>query len=258
MKNYKTSLGYGLVMVMIGLCPLILGVIVTSIFKSPELETVIVPVCYLLGGTLCLLFAGKMLKVDIKSHVRKPETATLVLVIIAAIGWALADVFLVNRESLLASEQDSYSAMDYIGAFIMAFISPTAEELIFRLGALTVMLAGANGSKVKTALSVVFTILPWMLIHFPKTSKRAVDIVLVGIVISLIYIASKNVVYAIAFHMTANCVTALSMFTFRFLLAHNILLYVGIAMFVVAMPVAIVKMCRENSGSFRTMVTAAE
>lgn len=206
MKNFRHAIGYAVIMIMVGMCPIILSVLLTALTGNKSLEIIAMPICYLIGAVLCC-FAAKLLHVETERHIARTQTVTLMLAIAAGAAWALGDLYIVNRAALISSTEETLAASDYIGALITATVSPAAEELIFRFGVLTLLMIGARRNKVKTAFAMAVSILPWMMLHFPKTAPRAIDIILTGIILCMIYILSKNVFYSIAFHTAANAVT---------------------------------------------------
>jgi hypothetical protein len=70
--------------------------------------------------------------------------------------------------------------------------------------------------------------------------------VVTGIVISVIYMLSKNLVYSLAFHMSANIMTMLAMPIGKQLLANSWLMYVGITVVAVCLPTALVMLHRRG------------
>lgn len=125
-----------------------------------------------------------------------------------------------------------------------------------RFGVLTLLMIGANRSKVKTACAMAVSILPWMLLHFPKTAPRALDLLLTGIVFCMIYILSKNVIYSIAFHMAANCVTMFAALHAGLFTAHQWLLWLAAAVFAIAVVPMFIMLRRAGKDSaFQPMDT---
>lgn len=239
-------------MLTVGMFPMIFAVIITMF--APQSEAAAVPVCYLSGGLLCAVLGKKMLNLDTGSCFRKPEPAAFALVIIAGLGWSLADIFIANRSAYMNSASAVTGTKELIEMGTTVFICPVAEELIFRLGMMTVLLIGAGKSGFKKFAAAVISCAPWVFIHFPKTAVRAADIIAVGAVISLIYILSKNIVYCIAFHMAANFLTMLAVPFSRYLLAHEFLMIAGILTAAVCLPAALMKMhSRGRCVSFQPM-----
>ena len=243
MKNYKSAVGYAVLMILLGVLPMLGCVVVDLIDKS--LESYFLPVFYLIGGLLCVLFSKRVLKVDTDSCFRKPQPLTFALVVISGIAWSLADVYLANRQTFENNEFIP-TFKEIYGMTATAFISPVAEELIFRLGVMTVLLIAAGKSTIKKVVAIVVSCLPWVCIHFPRTSARFVDLVVTGIVISVIYMLSKNLVYSLAFHMSANIMTMLAMPIGKQLLANSHLVYVGITVAAVCLPPAMVMLHRRG------------
>lgn len=96
MEENKNAAVYGVLMLLLGMCPMIISVILSLATGSETVETIGIPFCYLLGGILCLVVATKGLKADTKRYFKRPDTLTLALAAIAGIGWALADVYIAN------------------------------------------------------------------------------------------------------------------------------------------------------------------
>ncbi|MBR1863511.1 MAG: CPBP family intramembrane metalloprotease [Ruminococcus sp.] len=251
MKNYKSAVGYGILMILIGMLPMVGDVIIGMVNRS--LEAYFVPICYLMGGMLCVLADKKLLKLDTGSCFRKPQLLTLALIIIAGLGWSLADVFLANRQTFENNEfVPTFKEIYTMAATV--FISPVAEELIFRLSVMTILLIAAGKSGLKKVLAILISCLPWVGIHFPRTAARLADLVIVGIVISLIYMFSKNIVYCLAFHISANIMTVLTVPVAKQLLANSYLMYVGIAIVIICLPAALVRLHRKGKcESFQPM-----
>ncbi|MBQ8966999.1 CPBP family intramembrane glutamic endopeptidase [Ruminococcus sp.] len=251
MKNFKSAVGYSILMMLLGILPL-LGAVCVSM-ADPSLESYAIPFCYLIGGLICILANKKLLKVDTASSFSKPVPLTFALITIAGLAWSLADVFIANRHTFETGTLDGSFKEIYIMVTTVC-INPLAEELIFRLGAMTVLLIAAGKSNKKKAAALIITVLPWIGLHFPRTSARAIDLILVGIIISLIYILSKNVVYCLAFHISANLVTMAAAPFAKTILANGYLMYVGIALVAVCLPLALVKMhSRGKCVSFQPM-----
>ena len=130
MKDYKTTIGASLLMLMIGLCPLIFTVIARVVTGSPTAEVYGLPVSYMIGGIFACIAAKKIFNVNVGDHIRKPELKIMLLIISAAVCYSVADIYIVNRASLLGNAQDSYSASEIYTLLTTAFMAPISEELI--------------------------------------------------------------------------------------------------------------------------------
>ena len=247
MKDYKTTIGASLLMLMIGLCPLIFTVIARVVTGSPTAEVYGLPVSYMIGGIFACIAAKKIFNVNVGDHIRKPELKIMLLIIAAAVCYSVADIYIVNRASLLGNAQDSYSASEIYTLLTTAFMAPISEELIFRLGMLSILLIGACKNKMKYAISVCFISIPWLAVHFPKNHLRIIDILIVSVIISTIYILTKNIIYCITFHMAANCVTMLSAVTCKFFFAREYILYIALAALAIAMPLMFIYICKKRN-----------
>ena len=126
-------------------------------------------------------------------------------------------------------------------------MAPISEELIFRLGMLSILLIGACKNKMKYAISVCFISIPWLAVHFPKNHLRIIDILIVSVIISTIYILTKNIIYCITFHMAANCVTMLSALTYKFFFAREYILYIALAALAITMPLMFIYICKKRN-----------
>lgn len=256
MKNYKETFGASILMLIIGICPLLFDVIIRIVTGSPTSEQYALPICYLIGGILVCIASKKLINFNIKNHIRKPELKTLFLIITTALCYAAADIYIVNRAALLGNPQTSYSNSEIYTLVTTAFLAPVSEELIFRLGMLSLLIIGACNSKIKYIISAVLITIPWLFIHFPKNHLRIIDIIIVSIIISTIYILTKNIIYCIAFHMTANCLTMLSAVTYGFFFAREYILYIAIAVLAIAMPAMFVYIYKKrNEHDFQPLNT---
>ena len=115
---------------------------------------------------------------------------------------------------------------------------------------------GARGNKVKTAFAMAVSILPWMMLHFPKNAPRAIDIILTGIILCMIYILSKNVFYSIAFHTAANAVTMFAAVNAGVFVSNQWLLYPAVVIFAVSVvPMFIMLYKARKDKAFQPMDT---
>ena len=94
MKDYKTTIGASLLMLMIGLCPLIFTVIARVVTGSPTAEVYGLPVSYMIGGIFACIAAKKIFNVNVGDHIRKPELKIMLLIISAAVCYSVADITL--------------------------------------------------------------------------------------------------------------------------------------------------------------------
>ena len=171
MKDYKTTIGASLLMLMIGLCPLIFTVIARVVTGSPTAEVYGLPVSYMIGGIFACIAAKKIFNVNVGDHIRKPELKIMLLIIAAAVCYSVADIYIVNRASLLGNAQDSYSASEIYTLLTTAFMAPISEELIFRLGmlsALTYKFFFAREYILYIALAALAIAMPLMFIYICK------------------------------------------------------------------------------------------
>lgn len=246
MKANKNAAAYGVLMLILGMCPLLISTILSAATGSELAEIISLPLCYLLGGTICLLFATKGLKADTKRYFKRPDCLTLSLAALAGMGWSLADAYISNSKAIHNAVGANITGTDKYEMLTTIIIAPVAEELIFRFGMLTMFLIAAGKSRSKAALGVVFTTLAWLFPHFPKNYVRMVDIIIVGILISLIYIASKNIFYCIAFHVGANLITMTCCAFAGSFVSHGIFMYIGIAVFAVSAPLMFARLLHQG------------
>ena len=81
MKDYKTTIGASLLMLMIGLCPLIFTVIARVVTGSPTAEVYGLPVSYMIGGIFACIAAKKIFNVNVVDHIRKPSEMLRILIL---------------------------------------------------------------------------------------------------------------------------------------------------------------------------------
>ena len=248
MKKFQSNVLAAFILFVIGLAPMVLDVLSEGIFGKSA-ETYILPICYIMGGFLCVTFSSKVLKADIKKHIRKTDKFTAFLLIMTAFGYSLANAYIANRAIIEKAVDTKLTFEDHYTTVTSILFAPVSEELIFRLGMLLVLLIGAGKSVPKTVFSFAFSILLWMSLHFPKNAMRAVDIIIVGIMLSFIFVLSKNVISGIIFHIAANTMTFTSLYCAKLLVGKEVVKYAAAVVFLVFGTALFIRLYKKRSES---------
>jgi len=255
MNKYRTASGTSIIMMIVGMSPIIFSVIIRVVSENENIETYTVPVSWFLGGLLCVLVADKGLNIKFRNYFHKPDSKLLILVILSAFFYEIFIQYAVYGET---SEETSamLTKSDIFPVTELIFIAPVSEELVFRFAMLTVLIISSGTNKLKLSFSIVFTSLLWVLPHFSGLSLRSIDIAITGIIIGAIYLLSKNLLYCITFHASANFVVALCTMFGRFFYERGYLMYIGLFMSILFLSIMFAMLYKnKNLYSFQTAET---
>lgn len=227
MKNYLKSFRYALAMLIIGLCPMGLGVIFVVILGE-KYSSFIMALSMFFGALLCIFVMKKQFNISAKDVFKKPKTDELLLVISMSVIYTVITALTEYRSILSEPSDERYSLTDWIGS---AFLAPVSEEIIFRFSMLTLLLISVGHSKKIVSFILVSAI--WAVIHFSGALPRFIDIFIVGIILSFILYKSGNIIYCITFHSIANITIYIISYNSTFLADKLWLLYVSIPLFLI-------------------------
>lgn len=157
----------------------------------------------LIGAIVTIIVINKEYKINIKSYIYKPDTSVLLNVILLAFFSSICTFYIMYRNEMGTGE---VSFVRLIETFSGAIFPPIAEELVFRFGMLTILLTISNNSWVKKIVAAVFVTGIWGLIHFPDNIARVINLFIVGMILTIIYMTFSNIIYCIIFHAISNAV----------------------------------------------------
>ncbi len=224
MKEYIKRLGSAFVILIVGLCPMLLGVIYLAISSEGKYFHIIMSLSLAAGAFLCSFVMKRQYNMDIRNYIKKPKLKTSVLIVITALAYEMTALLTVYKP-MLSESTDSEEILAEIAGWIAAVIfSPAAEEIIFRFSLLSILLV-KKSSILRTFLTILMVSVIWSFLHFSAYLPRIIDIVAVGMIIGYIFTEYNNIFYCIFFHAAAN-------FTVRipdsFLLENEYILYISL------------------------------
>lgn len=224
MKEYIKAFGDVFIILIVGMCPMGLGVIYSALSGGGEYEGIIMSAAQLAGAFLCLFVLKRQYGIHIGEHAFKPEIKTSALAATAALLYELTALLTIYKPLLSGSEDSGLSLLDITEWAAAVIIAPAAEELIFRFSMLSLLLGKSRGSFQK-AVSIMIISLLWTVIHLSGSWLRLADIFLVGILLGIIFLKYKNIFYCIFFHAAANFAAGIPE---SFLINNGYILYISL------------------------------
>lgn len=247
MKNYKSALGNIIVMWIVGLSPVIFPSLY-FVFSDGKYLNIGMAIAMLLGGFLSIYVMKKEYHVNIKNYLRKPDTKTSLLVMATAVFYVITVMYVVYMP--LMEGETEIDALKVVELTFFSIASPIGEELVFRFSMLTLLLIAAQNSRIKTVFSIVLVSVLWMMIHFSGNSLRSIDIIIVGMMLGFIFLKSKNIIYCIMFHITANVITySVAVFN-QWFLEREYILFISVPMFLLFFVTLSYRLCRSADIEF--------
>ncbi|MBD5159699.1 MAG: CPBP family intramembrane metalloprotease [Ruminococcus sp.] len=233
MKSYLKQFTSAFVMMIIGLCPMGLGMVFAGI-TGEKYVTFITDLSIFIGAVLCIPVMKTQFYINAKDVFKKPAPDALLLVIAMAVTYTFITALTEYREVLSEPSDDIYTLSDWVGSGILA---PVSEEIIFRFSMLSLLLVcSGRGKKI---VSFVLVSLIWSVIHFSGSLPRFIDIFIVGIILSIIFTESGNIIYCMIFHSIANIVIYIISINPIFLMDKLWILYISIPLFIAFMSIFI-------------------
>ncbi|MDE7293219.1 MAG: CPBP family intramembrane metalloprotease [Oscillospiraceae bacterium] len=224
MREYIKNLGDVFIILIVGMCPMGLGVIYSALSSGGEYEGIIMSAALLAGAFLCLLVMKRQYGISIGEHSFKPEIKTSVLAVTAALFYELTALLTIYKPILTDSDSGGLSPLEIAEWAAAVIIAPAAEELIFRFSMLS-LLFGKSKGRFQKAVSIMMISLLWTVIHLSGSLLRLADIFLVGILLGIIYLKYKNIFYCIFFHAAANFAAGIPE---TFLINNGYILYISL------------------------------
>lgn len=224
MKNFFRCLGRVLIIFVVGLCPMLFGVIYSILSNGGEYESLIMSLSLLAGAFLCLLVLKRQYNIDIKKYIEKPKFKTSVLLIVMAIAYEMTVILTAYKPILSETESNNDIFIKVIECFSSVVFSPIAEELIFRFSMLSIFLIFYPNPS-KKIIAILITSVMWSLVHFSGYLPRIIDIIIVGILLGSIFIKYKNIFYCVFFHFSANLIAGIPD---TFFLKNGYILYISL------------------------------
>lgn len=239
MKSYLKQFGYAILMLILGLCPMGLGAVFVGI-SGEKYASLIMDLSLFAGALLCILVMKKQFNIDAKEVFKKPQPDSLLLVVAISLIYSVITALTEYRAVLSEPSGEMYSLADWIGA---GFLAPVAEELIFRFSMLSLLLMSGGRGK-KTASFVVVSAI-WAVIHFSGELPRFIDIFTVGIIFSLIFNKTNNILYCMIFHSIANIAIYIISINSIFFADKIWILYIIIPVFIALMGIFLTKKVKD-------------
>lgn len=233
MKNYLKQFKYALVMFLVGLCPMGLGVVFVVILGE-KYSSFIMGLSMFVGALLCIFVMKKQFNINAKDVFKMPKPDELLLVIAMSVIYTVITALTEYRSVLSEPSNERYSLTDWIGS---AFLAPVSEEIIFRFSMLTLLLISAGRGKKIVSFILVSAI--WAVVHFIGTLPRFIDIVVMGIILSVVFCKSGNIVYCMVLHSVANISIYIISCNSTFLVNKTWILYISIPLFLVCMGILV-------------------
>ena len=233
MKNYLKQFTSAFDMLIIGLCPMGLGMVFAGIIGAEHI-IFITDLSIFIGAFLCIMVMKTQFHINAKDVFKIPELKVSLLVTAMAVTYTIITALTEYREVLSEPSDEVYTLTDWIGSGILA---PVAEEIIFRFSMLSLLLTCSG--QVKKIVSSVSVSLIWAVIHFSGSLPRFIDIFIVGIILSIIFTQSGNIIYCMIFHSIANIAIYIISINPVFLSDKLWLLYIIIPLFIALMGIFI-------------------
>ncbi|MDE6593238.1 MAG: CPBP family intramembrane metalloprotease [Oscillospiraceae bacterium] len=224
MKEYIKNLGDVFIILILGMCPMGLGVVYSALSSGREYEGIIMSAALLAGAFLCLFVMKRQYGIHIGEHAFKPDIKTSALTATAAMFYELTALLTIYRPLLSGSEGSGLSPLEIAEWAAAVIVAPAAEELIFRFSMLSLLLGKSKG-RFQKAVSIMMISLLWTIIHLSGNLLRLADIFLVGILLGIIYLKYKNIFYCIFFHASANFAAGIPE---AFLINNGYILYISL------------------------------
>lgn len=240
MKNFTKDLGKALIILIVGICPMGIGAVVTA-FSNTGYEGVIMNFCILAGAMLSLYVMKKQFGINIKDNAAKPPLKTSLFIVTTALLYEISALLTVYKPLTAAghSEMEMSDIIEWISAIVIA---SAAEELTFRFGILS-LLAGDKECFPKNAAAVILTSLIWSVIHFPNGLPRLFDLIFAGIILGYIFLKFGNIFLCILFHAVLNFAAGLPDNLFA---GREFILYISLPLFLLCIALMIFcKPCRK-------------
>lgn len=233
MKSYLKQFTYAVLMLIVGFCPMGLGMVFLVIIGE-KYNNLITGLSIFVGALLCVFVMKKQFYIGAKEAFKMPEPSSLILTVAMALTYNVITALTEYREALSEPSDEVYSVADWICTAVLA---PVSEEIIFRFSMLTLLLVSAGRGR-KIASFVIVSVM-WAVIHFAGTLPRFIDIFIVGIILSIIFTKSGNIIYCMVFHSVANiCIYIISRNSL-FLADKIWLLYIALPLFIALMGIFI-------------------
>lgn len=224
MKDFIKDIGNALIILIVGLCPMLFGVIYSALSGGGKYESLIMSISMLAGAFLCLFVLKRQYNIDIKNYIEKPKVKTSVLIVLTALAYEMTVLLTAYKPILSTAANNNEISAEVIEWVAAVIFSPAAEELIFRFSMLSLLLVKCTSIS-KKAAAVLITSVMWSLVHFSGYLPRIIDIIAVGILLGYIFIKYKNIFYCIFFHSAANFTVSIPD---AFFLENNYILYISL------------------------------
>lgn len=198
----KNKFGNAIILLIVGLFPLIIGVIYTYCSNDQKNEAFVMSLCSLLGGILDVYVASKEYTITINDNVKKPNFKLLFCIMILAFFYTITTGCLCYKNDFIEwfGSNETLSISEWIAVGIFA---PLGEELIYRFSIFSA-LCNKSIKKTNILLAMILSALIFMILHLEGGVLRNLDLFMFGCVAAMIFFMTKNIIYSILFHSVSN------------------------------------------------------
>ena len=237
MGNFKYLCGSYILILVVGVSSYIIPVMFSMISyctqkeENSNIASILASIALLIAGSLCVFVVKNQYGVKISENTQRVSVKIILLTIITAMFYVISSIFIIYKPTL--NEDAELSPIIILLLVLASTIAPIGEELIYRFAMLTTMIKIADGRKTITALSMILVTLTWTIMHFSGSLLRNIDIIFMGVILTIIYVLSKNIILSILFHCAANAFTYLLAANYKALFKIEFMPFFSIPAFII-------------------------
>lgn len=237
MKKIKSLCESYLILLIVGISSYVIPVTYSMISyytqkeENSDMASILASIGLLSGGVLCTFVAAKQYGVRISENIKKISVKALFLIIITAMFYVISVMFIIHRSTL--NGEAELSPIVILTLILASIFPPIGEELIYRFAMLTTMIKIAERKKVIIAASIILVNLTWVVMHFSGNLLRIIDLIIMGVILTTIYMLSQNIMLSILFHSVANALTYLLAANYKLLFKITFMPFFSIPAFMI-------------------------
>lgn len=237
MRNFKYLCGSYILILVVGVSSYIIPVMYSMVTYCTQKEEnsniagILASIALLIAGSLCVFVVKNQYGVKISENIQRVSVKIILLTIITAMFYVISSIFIIYKPTL--NEDAELSPIIILLLVLASTIAPIGEELIYRFAMLTTMIKIADGRKTITAASMILVTLTWTIMHFSGSLLRNIDIIFMGVILTIIYVLSKNIILSILFHCAANAFTYLLAANYKALFKIEFMPFFSIPAFII-------------------------
>lgn len=234
----KNGLGKAVVLYIVGLSPLIAGIVLDLIIKNELFESLIMSSCSLIGGVLDVFILKKEYGVRLQEKItKKIDMKLIIIVIVLAVGYTITSGSILKHDIF----KDVYGQNDYMTIFdwiAVGLFAPIGEELIYRYA----IFSSICDDNKKGSIIVAFVISSFLftITHLDNGILRNTDLFVFAIISAVIFFYSKNLIYNIIFHSVSNITVYSMAYLYQKIMFNNKILFISLPLLIIALTFLII------------------